>query len=114
MQNATLTNLHNGAAVELFEYELKRVLENIADDNTSPTAVREIKITIKLKPSKDRSTATTELNVDSKLCPPQAHESVMFFDSDGRGNFGAFVTQLREQELDFQESKIVELKGANQ
>ena len=41
-EKLTLSNLGNGAAVELFGIELRRVLKDVMDPNTDPKAVREI------------------------------------------------------------------------
>lgn len=42
----SLATLNKGAAIELFEQELKRVIENIADPNVEPTAKRKITLTV--------------------------------------------------------------------
>ena len=50
----TLTNVMNGAAVEMFARQLTRVFNNLADINTDLNA-REITLKVKFTPSKDRS-----------------------------------------------------------
>lgn len=46
-----IKNINSGAITELFNAELPKVLENIADDNTKPDASREIRLIIKIKPT---------------------------------------------------------------
>ena len=41
-RKVSLTNLGNGAAVELFDHELQKVLANIDDPNTDPKEKRKI------------------------------------------------------------------------
>lgn len=65
----SLATLANGVAVERFDYELNRVLENIADYNTSATALREVTLKIKLKPNEERSFSVVDIHVSSKLSP---------------------------------------------
>jgi hypothetical protein len=52
--SVSLQNLGGGAAIELFDLELQKVLENISDENTRPAVVREITLKVKIKPGDDR------------------------------------------------------------
>jgi len=65
----TLTNLGGGAAVERFNYELNRVLQNIHDPNTPAQAVRTITLTVKLTPDETREIADTSISCSSKVAP---------------------------------------------
>src|SRR3989339_1646960 len=78
-ENLKLTNVNNGAIDDLFNEELGKVLNNINDLNVEADAVREIRINIKIKPSKDRLTATTAISVSSKLASNVANEGSVFF-----------------------------------
>lgn len=49
----SLSNLGNGAAVELFDSALNEVYSNIDDLNTDLTAVREVHLVVKIKPDKN-------------------------------------------------------------
>lgn len=75
----TLASLGNGAVLELFDHELKKVIGNIADVNTSPTAKREINIKIIVKPDDDRDVGTTQIEVTSKLASTKPVKSTMYF-----------------------------------
>lgn len=65
----SLDTLGGGTAVERFQYELMRVLENIIDLNTNPTATRQVQLTVKIKPNEDRTFCINEILVTSKLAP---------------------------------------------
>jgi hypothetical protein len=74
-QFVSLENLGGGAgkdtsaAIELFNAEFQRVLDNIADENTKPTAAREVNLKIKIKPDEDRELCKVEIHANSKLAP---------------------------------------------
>lgn len=51
----SLTNLSGGAAIEAFDIELARVLENIEDPNTVATNKRKITMEVIFKPNKERN-----------------------------------------------------------
>lgn len=87
-QHVSLDNLGHGAAVELFDVELQRVLENIQDENTKPTAVRTVTLTLKIKPEEDRSFAKVEMNATSKLAAVKPFPSMFYF---GRKTDGEVV-----------------------
>lgn len=65
----SLSTLGNGAAVELFQAELQKVLDNIVDENTKPTAVREVTLKVKIKPSEDRDYGEVSISCVAKLAP---------------------------------------------
>ena len=65
--HVTLLSLGYGAAEELFNQELDKVLRNIADPNTRAIEVRRIQLDVKIKPSADRSYAEVEMKASSKL-----------------------------------------------
>ncbi|MCD1654740.1 hypothetical protein K7J14_08475 [Treponema zuelzerae] len=103
MQNdrlVTLSTLNSGAVLELFEEEFEKALKNIADDNTSPTAVRAITIKIELKPMADRSMATSKVKVSSSLAPMNPHESTVSFAFNGRSVEAYVNGPINQPDLD--------------
>lgn len=81
----TLASVANGAALELFDHELRRVISNIADVNTSPKKKREIHIKLVIQPSEDRGIGYINLEVTAKLAGVKPVESTMYFGKkDGR------------------------------
>lgn len=67
MQGVTLDTIGGGALTELFQAELNRVLQNIADPNTDTGTKRVITVTVKFKPNRDRDVADVEIACGSKL-----------------------------------------------
>ena len=54
MGNANLLEVARGAIGERLDYELSKVVDNIADLNTKADAVRKITLTLSLKPDSER------------------------------------------------------------
>ena len=82
-KEVTLENVGNGAAIDFFNEELKKVLENIADENTQPDAVRKITLDFKIKPSKDRSGCIVQVSSSCKLPSVKPHDGFMLLGYDG-------------------------------
>ena len=57
----SLNNLGEGAAAELFDLELHRVLDNIQDVNTKATTKRVITLKVTLQPDEHRNFGVTEI-----------------------------------------------------
>lgn len=67
MQKLSLFNIcGEGAVDELFERELKTVLQNIADVNTDPEKTRKIVLEFKIEPDKGRKMAKVTFACTSK------------------------------------------------
>lgn len=75
----TLASIGNGAAMELFDRELKRVIANIGDVNTSSSAARGINIKVTIKPDNDRNIGFATLEVTSKLSGVKPVSSTLYF-----------------------------------
>lgn len=106
-----LKSINSGAAIDLFQNEFKKVLENIADPNVKPDAVREIRLVIKIKPDKNLSAALTTVQVTSKLAPVNPHESVVLFGFDGE-KVSAYVSDSKQDDLPgIKDENIIEMKG---
>lgn len=75
----TLASIGNGAALELFDHELKNVIANIADVNTDAKAKREIHIKVIIKPDDERNIGFASLEVKSKLAGVKPVASTMYF-----------------------------------
>jgi hypothetical protein len=65
----SLETFAQGALKERFNDALSQVVANIYDANTEATTVREISITIKIKPSDTREMAGVRADVKTKLAP---------------------------------------------
>lgn len=100
----SLDNLGGGAAVEKFNDELAEVLRNIQDPNTNPTTVRDIKLTVSLKPTEDRASAAVLISTTKKLAPIKAFASQVFI---GRGATGVEAREILQGDM------FPAVKGAN-
>lgn len=75
----TLASIANGAALELFDHELTRVIANIADVNTSAKTKRGINIKVVIQPDEDRGIGFATVEVTSKLAGVKPVSSTMYF-----------------------------------
>lgn len=65
----TLETLAGGAALELFDREFAKLLENAQDPNTKPDAKRSITLKVTLDCSEDRESAVAGIEIKSSLAP---------------------------------------------
>ncbi len=63
----SLATLNQGAAIIMFDAALDKVLDNIADQNTAPDAVREVTLKIKFHPDLHRRRCEVDIKSDVKL-----------------------------------------------
>lgn len=69
LDKKSILEMSAGAILERVDYEMGRVLDNILDPNTKPTAKRKVTVTLELIPSADRNTITVQTTAKSTLCP---------------------------------------------
>lgn len=81
-----LDNLGYGAAEELFQDELTKIIKNINDPNTKAEAKRTIKLTLTLKPNENRSMCLSEISCTSTLATSRPFQSQIYVGVDGNGN----------------------------
>jgi hypothetical protein len=63
----TLSNVGDGAALELFQAAFGRVLENVADPNTDWKAKRKVTLEITVTPNEDRNASEIGIKCNTKL-----------------------------------------------
>ena len=97
-----LETLNGGQVVALFERELAKVLENIADENTPAKTTRSITLSIKIKPEDDRGSAVIEVDGHSKLAPVKPSKSFAVFAFDG-DRVTAYQNDPRQAKLGLEE-----------
>lgn len=107
-QFVSLDTLGQGAAVEKFQDELNRVLENILDPNTRPTAKRSVVLTVTFKPDEDRSFANAVIDVQAKLAPTKAVGTAIYI---GRHGGQAVATERDTRQMKLPEENVVQMKG---
>jgi hypothetical protein len=84
-EKITLAEIGRGAAVERFDIELQKVLDNIQDPNTDPKKVRSVTLKITINPSEDRQVASYAIDGNSKLAPLKAVPGRMFLGVNKHG-----------------------------
>lgn len=97
-KNVSIETLNKGAIPELFEEAWRRLMENIADGNTSARATRQLTLTIKVKPNDKRDNATTTVSVVERLAPINPHEHYVLLSSDGK-KLQAFTADPKQADL---------------
>jgi hypothetical protein len=75
----SLTNLNQGAAIEMFDAELKKVVENIADLNTTAKVKREITLKVVFVPNDERTQGLVGITVASKLAGHRGTSTTVWF-----------------------------------
>ena len=84
-ERINLSNLDGGALAELFEANLPRLLDNVKDPNTKPEALRQVSITLKVKPTKSRREAVITYGVNLKLAAANERSTTVFLAKDEAG-----------------------------
>lgn len=79
-----LLNLGGGVAVEMFDQELQRVLDNIVDINTRADQVREISLKVKIKPDEERMLGEITVECNSKTSAVKGFVSRCMIGKSGR------------------------------
>lgn len=91
-------NICEGALPELFDTEIRKVLENIADVNTEADAIRGVTITLRFKPAPDRRSAVVVAQATSKLCGVAPTAGSIFF-AKRQGALLAYAEDPRQDRL---------------
>lgn len=94
-----LDSIANGAASELFEEELQRVLRNIKDPNTNPEATRKITLTFEIRPTESREVGDVQILAASKLAPFKRVQTVIHMGHHG-GRLVAVESNPQQLKLD--------------
>lgn len=81
-ERASLLTLARGAAIERFDDEMQRVLDNIVDPNTRG-GVREVSLKVRIKPDDNRVTGNVEIICTSKTQPAQPCSTIFYIGRQG-------------------------------
>lgn len=92
-------NINDGAVIDAFDIELRKVLANIVDLNTPATLTRSLMLRIDFKPHADRCTIDTEFKCSSKLQPIETHTGKVFLGKAEDGAVVAFDKDPRQMPL---------------
>lgn len=74
----SILEMSAGAILELVDYEMGKVLDNILDPNTKPMAKRKITVSLELTPSADRRTITVQTTAKCALVPTDPVTTSLF------------------------------------
>lgn len=101
---ASLINIGEGAAVEMFDQAMQKVLKNINDANTDDKTAREVRLVVKFVPGESPGVVGTEIGVSTNLSAPKAIKMTIMYGVDG----GRMVARelVRQQKLPFGENVV--------
>lgn len=105
----TLTTIAGGAAVNLFQGELDRVLRNIQDPNTEARATRKITLEISFAPDEERELGEVQVRVSAKLAGMKGAKTRVFFGRH-KGQFVATEFDPKQVDLFDDRPEIREVK----
>ena len=111
-QVVTLTNLADGAALELFQEALTSVLRNISDPNTDAEAVREITLKVKIKANEERQVGDVTVSAAAKLASLRGVKTLVYIGRHA-GEFVA-VEQPRQMKFDSEPVQMHGVKGGKE
>jgi hypothetical protein len=94
-ESISLQTICAGGVPEVFEHELKAVLTNITDPNTSAEKARSITMKFVFKPTEDRSGATVDFTCRAALQPVKVVKSQMYL-SRHTGPLKAYSVDQRQ------------------
>ena len=86
-------------SIEKFGDVLAKVIENALDPNTDPTATRTVTLTMKVKPTKERTTVRIEVSCASKMAPDVSFGTMAHIGKHGQ-EYLAFENNPRHVNMD--------------
>ena len=81
----SVTQLAMGAIEERVDYEMTRIIDNIVDPNTKPTAKRKITLQIEFVPDDDRKMIKVTATAKAALAPTNPVGTSLYVTSDSNG-----------------------------
>lgn len=82
---SSLLQMAKGAIQERVDYEVSKVIDNILDANTDPTAKRKVTLTVELKPDEERQVVKISATAKSTLAPTVPVGTSLVITSNGNG-----------------------------
>ena len=96
MNRKSILEMANGAFLERVDYEMGKVIDNILDPNTKPTAKRKITVAMELTPDDDRCTFKASTTAKVTLVPTDPVTTRLCIDTDpGTGEL--IVVEMQPQ-----------------
>lgn len=108
-EKLSLTTIKDGALVEQFDLALDRIVDNLADINTT-IKPREITLVVKITPSRDRTFLEIAAGVKTKMAGQEAITTTadLKFDSNGRAT--ARNRKSRQMEIPFNTDNVTSIR----
>lgn len=78
LETASILDMAGGAIQERVDLEMSRILWNIRDPNTSPTAARKITVTLTFKPDAKRETVGVTASAKATLAETNAVATALY------------------------------------
>jgi len=100
----TLATLADGAASELFQSELERVLRNIQDPNTDAKQKRTITLTVTFAPDEEREIGAVSVKAAAKLAGLKGAKTHVYF---GRHQGQLVATEYNPKQAGLFDEKAV-------
>ena len=98
VQRIELASFAGGAVEELFKNDLEKVIDNIADPNTSDKAARKLSIEFKFVPMEGRDLVGVEVKTKTTLAPTEGTKTKMVISAEGDMLVAAeYNTQIKGQ-----------------
>jgi hypothetical protein len=91
----SLANLGRGGAIERFDDEFQRALDNVLDPNTGESA-RTVTLKVKLKPNADRTWCKVDVSCSASLASAKPFETQIFV---GKQRGKSMATEYNPQQL---------------
>ena len=112
MQEKSILEMARGAILERADYEMKKILDNIADVNTNPTKKRTLTLQIEFEPDEKREQISIKAVAKSKLEPTNPIRTSLYTAIDNNGEI--FIAENTPQvpgqlsiEGDIQEEPVI-------
>lgn len=96
MEKESVLRMIDGAIEERVDYEVGRLLDNVLDLNTKPTAKRTITITLEFSPDETRNVMSLNATVKTKLAATEAVKTTLSITADPR-NGEVIVSEVGKQ-----------------
>lgn len=104
INRVSLATLNDGAAVEAFDEELKKVCADIADFDKKPDGMREINLKVKIKPNHAREKSEVQIECSSKLGARNPQSTTIWLGKVD-GEYVATEENIRQGKLAFKEQE---------
>lgn len=82
MNKKSILEIGRGAIKESVDYEMRKIIDNIMDANTSPTAKRKLTLTMVFAPNTERQNIAIDVSTKSTLAPINSVQTFLHITGD--------------------------------